>query len=36
VDEDMTQTVKLNLNGRAIRPEVSEITVTLTIRKGSS
>jgi YbbR domain-containing protein len=36
VDDDMTQTVKLNLNGRAIRPEVSEITVTLTIRKGSS
>lgn len=33
-DDDLTQTVKLNLNGKAIRPDVSEITVTLTIRKG--
>lgn len=33
-DDDLTQTVKLNLNGKALRPDVSEITVTLTIRKG--
>lgn len=33
-DDDLTQTVKLNLNGKPIRPETSEITVSLTIRKG--
>lgn len=33
-DDDLTQNVKLNLNGKVIRPDVSEITVTVTIRKG--
>lgn len=33
-DEDLTQTAKLNLNGKAVRPDVSEVSVTLTIRKG--
>jgi YbbR domain-containing protein len=33
-DDDLTQIVKLNLNGKSLRPDVSEIAVTLTIRKG--
>lgn len=33
-DDDLTQTVKLNLSGKSVRPDVSEITVSLSIRKG--
>ncbi|HMK43644.1 MAG TPA: CdaR family protein [Dissulfurispiraceae bacterium] len=34
VDEDISQNVRLNLNGRGVRAEVQEVSVKLTIRKA--